>query len=219
MIAANLITDSIIPLRTSDTGDDALSVMGDFYIKHLPIVNNEQLLGLVSEEDIFDNDVSEPVGSYPLSLSKFFVRDNDHIYEVMRLLAEYRLTVIPVVDENENYLGMISQEDLLNYFAATGSFTEKGSIIVLEMHRRDYSLSEIARIAESENASILSSFISSGLDASRIDVTLKVNLQSIQALLASFERFSYEVKASFNESDYLDTLRDRYDSLMLYLNV
>lgn len=219
MVAANLITDSIVPLRTSDTGDDALALMADFYIRHLPIVNNEQLLGLVSEEDIFNNDVQEAVGSYRLSSARYFVRDNDHIYEVMRLLAEYQLTVIPVVDEADNYLGMISQEDLLNHFAATGSFTEKGSIIVLEMHRRDYSLSEIARIAESENANILSSFISSGMDGSLIDVTLKVNVQTIQGLLASFDRFGYEVKASFNEGDYLDTLKDRYDSLMMYLNV
>lgn len=219
MIAANLLTDSIIPLRTSDTGDDALSIMGDFYVKHLPIVNNEELLGLISEEDILNNDVMEAVGSYPLSLARFYVRDTDHIYEVMRLLAEYKLTVIPVVDEESKYLGMISQEDLINYFAATGAFTEPGSIIVLEMHRRDYSLAEIARIAESENANIVSSFISSGLDGSLIDVTIKINLQSIQALLATFDRFGYEVKASFNESDYFDTLKERYDSLMMFLNV
>ena len=219
MIAANLITDSIIPLRTSDTGDDALSVMSDFYVKHLPIVNNEELLGLISEDDILNYDVNEPVGSYQLSLARFYVRDSDHIYEVMRLLAEYRLTVIPVVDSDARYLGMISQEDLINYFAATGAFTEPGSIIVLEMHRRDYSLSEIARIAESENANIISSFISSGLDTSLIDVTLKINLQSIQNLLATFDRFGYEVKASFNESDYFDTLKERYDALMMYLNV
>lgn len=220
MIAANLLTDSLIPLRTSDTGDEALSMMSDFYVKHLPIVNNEELLGLISEEDILDNDAMEAVGSYPLSLARFYVRDTDHIYEVMRLLAEYKLTVIPVVDEKSSYLGMISQEDLINYFAATGSFTEPGSIIVLEMHRRDYSLAEIARIAESENANIVSSFISAtGVDESLIDVTLKINLNSIQGLLATFDRFGYQVKASFNESDYFDTLKERYDALMMFLNV
>lgn len=219
MIAANLLTDSLIPLRTSDTGDTALSVMNDCYVKHLPIVNNEELLGLVSEEDILDNDVSEPVGSYKLSLPHFKVQSADHLYEVMRLVAEYRLTVVPVTDEKGRYLGMISQEDLLNYFAAAGSFAEPGSIIVLEMHRRDYSLAEIARIAESENANILSSFISSGLDTSLIDVTLKVNSQQIHNLLATFDRFGYQIKASFNEGDISDTLKERYDSLMMYLNV
>lgn len=218
MIAANLLTDSIVPLRTSDTGDDALSIMSDFYVKHLPIVNNTQLLGLISEEDILENDVNEAVGSYPIAKRRFFVRNNDHLYEVMRLLAEFKLTVVPVVDEQDNYLGMISQEDLLNYFATTASFAEKGSIIVLEMQRRDYSLAEIARIAESENANIISSFISTSED-SKIDVTLKINLQSIHGLLAAFDRFGYVVKASFNEEDYLDTLRERYDALMMFLNV
>jgi len=219
MIAENLISNSIIPLRTSDTGEEALSIMNDFYIKHLPIVNNKQLLGLISEDDILNYDVAEAVGSYRLSMRRPYARNNDHIYEVMRLLAEYELTVVPVVDYEDNYIGLISQEDLLRFFANTGSFVEPGSIVVLEMNKRDYFLSEIARIVESENAIILSSFITSAPNSNRVDVTIKINHQNIQNIIATFERFNYEIKASFNESDYVDSLRERYDALMSYLNV
>ncbi len=219
MIASNLLSQSIVPLKTSDSGEEALSIMSDFYVRHLPIVNNKQLLGLISEDDILEHDVSEPVGSYQLSMSRPYVHKNVHIFEVMSIMSEYNLTVIPVVDEEDNYLGLISQDDLLRFFANIGSFTEPGSILVLEMSKRDYSLSQIARIVESESAAVLSSFITTNLDSTKVDVTIKINRQEISAIKATFERFDYQIKASFQEADYFDTFKDRYDSLMSFLNV
>ncbi len=219
MVAKNLISDTIVPLRTSDTGEEALSMMDDFYVRHLPIVNNKQLLGLISEEDILNYDAQEAVGSYSLSLVRPYANVTDHIYELLRLLAEYHLTVIPVVDNEENYIGLVTLEDLLQFFARTASFSEPGSILVLEINKRDYSLSEIARIVESENAAVLSSFVTTSLDSTRIDVTIKINLQNIQSIIATFDRFDYEIKATFNEADYVGSLQERYDALMSYLNV
>ncbi len=221
MIAGNLLSHNIIPLRTSDTGAEALGIMNDFYVRHLPIVNDKQLLGLISEDDILEHDIEEAVGSYQLSMTKPYVKDTDHLYDVLKIISEYKLTVVPVIDSESNYKGLISQDDLVRYFANTGSFTEPGSIIVLEMHRRDYSLAEISRIVEEESAAILSTFITSSLENERIDVTVKINKQDfkLQRIIASFERYEYNIKASFQEADYFDGLQERYDSLMNYLNV
>lgn len=220
MVAESLLSNIIIPLRTSDTGEDALGVMNDFFVRHLPIVNNKQLLGLISEDDILEFDAEEAVGSYSLSLSQAFVRINDHIYEVMRKLAEYELTTVPVVDYDDNYVGLVTQEDMLQYFARTMALSESGTILVLEMGKHDYSMSEIARIVEMEGASILSSFITSDNYSTRTQVTLKVNSLFIQNIIATFNRYDhYVVKASFNEAEYLDSLQERYDSLMSYLSV
>ena len=219
MTANNLLSQTIVPLRTSDTGEDALSIMNDFYVKHLPIVNNTELLGLISEDDILDHDIEEAVGSYKLSITRPYVKSSDHLYEVLRLVSDHRLTTIPVVDDENQYLGLISQEDLLRFFSSIGSIKEPGSIIVLEMGKRDYSLAQLARIVESENAVILSSFITSDINSTQIDVTLKINRPEIHNLIASFERFDLHVKASFQEAAYFDTLKDRFDSLMSYLNV
>lgn len=221
MIATNLLSNDLIPLRTSDTGEEALAMMSDFYVKHLPIVNNQQLLGLVSEDVILEHDVSEAVGSYNLSLQYPKVREEDHLYEVMRLLAEHDLTLVPVIDDEENYVGMICLHDVLHYFAQTGSFTEPGGVIILEMPRRDYSLSEIARLVESEQSAVLSAFITSGLSAddTLAQVTIKVKSQQTAAIVATFQRFGYEVKATFGEREMYDGLKDRYDMLMSYLNV
>lgn len=219
MTAENLISDSVVPLRTSDTGEEALGMMNDFYVRHLPIVNDKQLLGLISEEDILNHDVEEPVGSYSLSLVHTYVRENDHIYEVIRLLALHHLTVVPVVDVDNNYIGLITLEDLMLLFAKTASFADPGSILVLEINKRDYSMAEIGRIVESEGAAILSSFITSDPESAIIEITLKINRQSLQSIIATFGRFKYVVKASYHETEYVDSLRERFDALMSYLNV
>lgn len=219
MIASTLISNNIVPLRTSDTGEESLSILRDFNVGHLPIVNNKQLLGLLSEEDIIKHNIEDAIGSYSLALLHTHVKEDDHIYEVMRLLGEHNLTVIPVVDYDDNYMGLITQDSLLNFFAEAGSFTEPGSIIVLEIAKRDYSLSEISRVVESENAAILSSIVTTNLDNSVVDVTLKINRLEIQHIIATFQRFNYKIKGTFQETDYTDSLQERYDALMAYLNV
>jgi len=219
MLAKLLITNGIIPIKTSDTGQEALSLMSELNLAHYPIVNNEQLLGLISEEDIIGNNIEEAIGSYSLSLSKAFAKESDHLFEVLGLLGESNLTIIPVVDNEDNYLGIITQHDLLNYFADSGSFTETGSIMVLEIPKRDYSMSEISQIVESEGGVILSSFINTNLDESLVDVTLKINMYNITAIIANFERYSYKIKYALQEEGTFDAAKERYDSLLSYLNV
>lgn len=219
MVAENLISTAVLPLRTSDSGKLALASMENFNVRHLPIVNNSQLLGVISEEDILVHNVNEPIGSYNLSLIRSFVKRADHIYEVMRLLAEHQLTIIPVVNDEGDYIGMVSLEDVLNYFAKTAAFSESGSIVVLEFQQRGYSLAEIARLVEAEGATILSTFVTSHPEDSIVEVTLKINRQDIHNIINAFNRFGYEIKASFNEEEYLESLQGRLDALMSYLNV
>ena len=193
--------------------------MNEFGVRHLPIVNNKQLLGLISEDDILNFDVEEAVGSYRLSTFRPYVKESDHLYEVIKVLSQQKLTLMPVINVDEEYVGLISQEDLIHYFARIGSFTESGSIVVLAVNRRDYSLVEIARIVESEGAVILSSFVTSNLDSMSIDVTLKINRPDLGSIIATFNRFEYTIKATFSEEQYHDTIKERYDMLMSYLNV
>ena len=220
MFAKDLISTKIIPLKLSDTGAEALSIMNDFYIKQLPVVENKKLVGIISEGDLleygFDNEINAiNFKSKPL----VFIKTDDHIYEAMRILAEYDVNIIPVINSKNNYVGLITQEDLISYFAKTGSFNEPGSIVVLEVNKRDYSLSNISHIIESEDAAVLSSYITTDLETHKINVTLKINRQNTQDIIASLKRHNYEVKAFFDESEYLDILKERYDALINFLNV
>jgi signal-transduction protein with cAMP-binding, CBS, and nucleotidyltransferase domain len=219
MIASELISDLLTPLMTSDTGEESLTLMSINHIKHLPIVNDKMLLGVISDEDILSNDLQEPIGSYNLSLSKAFVYENEHLFEIMSRMAASNLTTIPVIDFEENYLGLITQENLLQFYASSFSFTEPGSILVLETSKRQYSLAEISRIVESENGTILSSFLTSEPDSTSILITLKINRQDINHIIKTFQRYDYLIKGSFTEKEYVDGLKERYDSLISYLNV
>lgn len=220
MTAKDLISFEYPPLKTSDTGSRALSWMREFHVKHLPIVNNQQLLGLLSEEDILDfNHEKEPIGAHPLSLNRSYVKSNDHLFEVLRQLVDFKLSLIPVVDSEGDYMGIVTTESLLRYFANSSSFTEQGAIIVLEKSRRDYSLTEIANIVESEGVFILSSYVTSNPSSALVEVTLKLNVMDIGRILASFERYNYTVKASYQEGDYKEMLQDNYDALLNYLNI
>jgi len=219
MIAQELISQLIQPLRTSDSGEQALTYMHVYHLKHLPIVNNEQLLGTISEEDITVHPLDEPIGTYGLSLIRAFVHQTDHLFEVMSVMADHKLSAIPVVDKLDNYLGIITLEDLIQFYARSFSFSEPGGIIVLEVQKTDYSLAEISRIVESEQALILSSFLTQDEDAGRIYVTIKVSQQDTAHLQATLERFGYTVKATFTQEGYFDSLQDHYDAFVHYLNV
>lgn len=220
MTAKTLIAHDIPPLKIEQTGKDAFHVLNDYHVKHLPVVDGRRLVGLLSEEDIFNHKLYEPISEYDFSMHRrYAVQENEHLFEVMRLMGDHRLTVVPVVDDEGNYLGLISQNDLLRYFANTASFTEHGAILVLEMNRRDYSLATIARIMEEDRVNILSSFVTSVPDPEHIELTLKVNRHDLARTIASLERHNYTVKDTFGELESADALQDRYDSLMHYLNV
>ena len=219
MIAQELISQLIHPLRTSDTGEQALTYMQVYHLKHMPIVNNEQLLGTISEDDITINPLEEPIGSFNLGLNKAYVREADHLFEVMSVMADHKLSAIPVVDNHDNYLGLITLEDLIQFYARSFSFSEPGGIIVLELDKPNYSLAEISRIIESENASILSSFLTHDQASQRIYVTLKTNQVDTQHIEATLQRFGYTIKATFSEEGYFESLQENYDAFLHYLNV
>ena len=221
MLANELISDLILPLRTSDTGVTALSWMEELRISHLPIVNNEAFLGLISEKDVYDmNNFDEPLGNYPLSLTRPYVFDDQHLFDVVRIIESMKLSVIPVLDEHENYLGCITLSRLLSEMAITGSINQPGGIIVLQMNEVDYSLHEISRLVESNDYRILSCFLRTIDESNDVQVTLKLNKIDISSAIQTFTRFGYEIVASFSdENNYDDLLRERFGMLMNYLNI
>ncbi len=221
MVANDLISEIIPSLKTSDTGQTALNWMEIFRISHLPIVNNQDFLGLISDTDIYDmNQPEEPIGNHELTLIKPYVTDNQHLFEVIGLAARLKLTVVPVLDSNNHYKGVITTNDLIRHIAGISSMDQPGGIIVLEMIERDYSLSQIAQIVESNNIKVLSMYITSPAESTRLEVTLKVNTTDLLAVIRTFERYNYDVKTWVTTNDSLDRFySERFDLLMKYLNM
>jgi acetoin utilization protein AcuB len=221
MVAKDLISEVIPSLKTSDPGQTALNWMEIFKISHLPIVNNQEFLGLISDTDIYDmNQPNEPIGNHVLTLYKPFVTTEQHIFEVIGLASRLKLSVVPVLDAKNNYKGVITSNDLIRHIAGISSMDQPGAIIVLEVIDRDYSLSQIAQIVESNNVKILSMYITSSPASTRLEVTLKVNTSDLMSVIRTFERYNYEVKTWVTENDSMDHFySERIDLLIKYLNI
>lgn len=221
MVAKELISDVIPVVNTSDTGKKALNWMEIFRVSHLPIVNNQEFLGLISDTDIFDiNEPDQPIGNHKLSLIKPFVKLDQHIFDVIALASKLKLSVVPVLDDNNIYKGVITTIGLLDKLAEMTSLKEPGGIIVVSLHHNDYSLSQISQIIESNNAKVLNLYISSKPDSTKMELTIKLNTNDLLPIIRTFERFDYEITFWHGEDDELDRFySDRYDSLMRYLDV
>lgn len=220
MLVEDLINDSLIPLKTSDTGSNALSMMDEYRVSHLPVVNNTDFLGLISDEEILSvNNIDGPIGNYKLSLTTPSVTRYQHIYEVCKVFSSLELTLIPVVDNKNKYLGVITLKTLIHNISKIAAINNPGGIIILEINVNDYVLTEIAQIVESNDAKVLSVYITTHDNSTKLDVTLKINKIDINSILQTFNRYNYIIKASYSETDYRDDLQDRYDSLMNYLSI
>jgi CBS domain-containing protein len=221
MLAKDLISDVVPALKTSDSGQRALYWMDIFRISHLPIVNNVDFLGLISDKDIYDHNMAEePIGNHSLSLFSPYVTSGQHVYEVMEVASELQLTVIPVLSDDKKFQGVVTLTDLLHYFADVSALKQPGGIIVLELNLNDYSMTQIAQIVEGNDAKILSSYVTSSPNSTKMEITLKINRKDLSSILQTFMRYNYIIKASFMDENDLNSLyENRYDSFMKYLSI
>ena len=219
MIASQLITYEIPPLKLSDKGSRALDWMEEFKVTDLPVVNNGEYLGMIEETQLLDrSNIDDLISSYNFNFKKPFVHENQHVFEIISLIVQNEVDLLPVLGSNDKFLGIITINSILKFFSETVSIANQGSIITIQLNINDYSLAEIAKIVESDNAKILASFITSHPDSTKLEVTLKINKNEITRILATFERFNYTITASYNETDYQKDLQNRYDEFMRFLN-
>ncbi len=198
---------------------DVLSWMEEYKVCHLPIVKGQKFVGLLSEDDIFSIDDPEaPIGENNRILKKIYAKADSHIYEVIDLMAQEKLSAVPVLDINNKYLGVITPSALIQNFSNSAAVSQPGGIIVLKVGSKDYFASQIVQIIEENDARVLSLYVSSETESTELDITIKVNKQDLSGILQTFGRYGYEIKASFFDEDN-DYLQDRYDSLMNYLSI
>ena len=220
MLAIDLITDEIPPLKTSDVGTRALVWMDEFKVSHLPVLEGRSYYGLLSEANVMDlNDPESSIGEAVDVSDKPFVFDSQHIFDVIKLMGEQHLSVVPVIDEKGIFLGAISIFEVIKQIGNVTSITDPGSVVILEIPTRDYSLHEIAKIVEENDARILSSFGHATEDREKMEVTLKIDRSDIGGILQSFDRYEIKIKASFQGSHYEEDLQDRFEELMKYINM
>jgi len=219
MLARELISKVVPPLRPNDEVARALAWMDEFKVSHLPVVDDREYLGLISEDNILDGGKEDLVIQSKEVLNRAFVVESQHIYYVIRKLAATDLSVIAVLDAEEQYIGCIILSDLVTKFEELAVINQPGGIIVLNLNKNDYSLAQIAHVVESNGAKILSSYIFERSETGKMELTLKVNRDEVASIVQSLERYDFEVIAYFQESAHLEDLKGRYDELMRFINI
>ncbi|MDP4282284.1 MAG: CBS domain-containing protein, partial [Bacteroidota bacterium] len=173
MIAKQLLSDVIPSLKTSDTGEQALAIMGEYRVAHLPVVNDADFLGLICDTDIYNMDsFDESIENYHISLDRSYVIESQHVSDVIRAFGSGKLTLLPVLNEKKQYLGVITLAHLVQSLASVLPVSNPGGVLVLEINEKDYVLTEIAQIVESNDAKILFMYIRSFPDSTKLEVTL-----------------------------------------------
>lgn len=218
MLTRDLISNSIPYLHLTDKVYHALQLMNDYHVAHLPIVEEDVYLGIISEELLLHSDDENLLHQLPFSDGGTSVQGNDHFLKAIQIAVQYGLSLVPVVQEKQ-ILGIVTYNDLLRNASDFMSLNEPGGLIVLETEGKDYSLAEINRIVESTDAQItqLNTYVepASGIT----QVTIRINKLEISDIVSTFQRYEYNVKYYFGEELYENELRTNYDNLMNYLKI
>jgi CBS domain-containing protein len=194
-------------------------MMTQFRINHLAIVKNNFYLGVVSDKEIMNWDSEDDsIEGHLNNLAAPHIKYNQHLFDIIEVLEKNNLSIVPVLDESNHYLGVITNRKLMYTIAKSAAIQSPGGVIVLEMNNNDYLLTEIANIVESNNTKILSSYIISKPNSTNIEVTIKLNKQDVTAIIKDFERHKYNVSASYKDEEADGDLLERYESLMRFLN-
>lgn len=219
MLNREIISNSLPTLNLHDTILQALEMMNEFHVSQLPVVDNDKYLGLVFEEDLMSVDENATLQAVTDRFSKVAVRASSHFIEAIQTANDYHLSVVPVIEKENEYAGVISATDLLMQLGKLTGASEPGAVIVLEMEQRGFSFSEISKLVETNDAQItqLNTYWDNSTDT--FFVTLKINKFEISDIIATFQRYEYQIKYYFGEELYENELRTNYDHLMNYLKI
>lgn len=221
MIAEDFINHMIPPLKGTDDAHKAIVWMEEFRCNFLPVVDNNKLLGFISEEIILEtNDIDRVVKDFALVGKESVVQRTTHFYEILRVASENKVQMVAVTDDAGNYEGVITVQDTIASFAQTTAVQMPGSVLVLSMNHNDYSLATISRLIEENNAKVLSSIVKEDpLESSRLRLILKINQLDLSRTVATLERFGYRVIGRYQETNREPENKERLDMLFRYLDI
>jgi len=221
MLAKEILSDLIPPVRPTDPGSRVTGWMDLYRVSQLPVVEEESYIGLVTDADILGlSDPEQPIGGGIIPFARVFAAADQHLIELVDLFSRFKLNLLPVLSSGGHYLGSVTQTDLVKGLALITAAGQPGAIIELSLPVRDYSLSAISRIVEENSARILSLYSLPGPDTGDLTLTLKLNTPEVASIIRSFQRYGYAVREHFLSDDQLNDLyRERLEEFMRYINM
>lgn len=222
MLTANLINNNIPRLQPQDSVSKALQLISDFKVTHLPVVLENKFLGLISEEDLLDVDTEDQKSTIEFLQQHFVkasVNDHAHFLIAVNCSIQFDTNVVPVVNQENDFTGVITTADLLKALGNFSGANEIGGIIELEMERSQFAISEISRIVESNDCTILHLNTTVHPETGMLTVTIHINKREIATVVATFERYDYHVNFQFGIENFENEIDQNYRHFMHYLDI
>jgi predicted transcriptional regulator len=215
------LADNIYPLlKLKDSIETVLQLMNDHKTFHLPVVADGKFIGLISEEDLVDEEnKNTTLDVYQTNFITAAVNADFHFLKAAAVYNLYHTNVIPVINENNDLLGTISSKALITGMGNFCGSSEFGAMIVLEIERSRFAISEINSIIESDGATILHLNITPHPVPDLLEVTLQLNKKEIATIVATFGRYEYSVVYYSGEELFENELNINYNNLMNYLDI
>lgn len=214
----NYITNDYKAIDSQETIATAQEFFDELTFSHFPVVEEQIYIGSIASDDIETFKGDKKIIDYKYSFEKFFVRTNMVWLDVLEVFAKNHTNLMPVLDEENKYVGYYEISDIMGFFNETPFLKESGEIIIIKKGIVDYSLSQITQIVESNNGKLLGLFISEA-DSVNIQVTLKISLGPMNEIIQTFRRYNYEIISEHHEDNFINTLKERSDYLDKYLNI
>lgn len=219
MNITDYILNEIKPLHLKNSVLEAIALFNDFPITHFPVIENDKLLGSFAEDDIrtSENKNQELVENAHL-LNSFFADKKATVLELLKIFADNDTNIIPVLDEDKNYMGYYDLRDVLDVFSTNPFMIEESETLIVEKLENDYSMSEITQIVESNNGKILGLYISEKKEGI-VQITLKIISKDIHEIMHTFRRYEYKIISVHENDIYLEDLKNRSEYLQKYLEM
>ena len=212
------IINDIKPFNDTANILEVQNVFNLLTYSHIPVTRDDVYLGSISENDAHSFDGTKQLSDYLYSLESFFVRENTNWLDILEAFPLNNSNIMPVLSEENNYLGYYELNDIMALFNNTPFLNEAGGIIVVEKALSDNSFSEISQIIESNDANILGFFISK-MDNNIVQTTIKIGHTGMNAIVQTFRRYGYYVISNHEEDTFIEDLKDRSNYLDKYLNI
>lgn len=212
------LLNDIQPLQLDDKIADARRVFSELRYSHLPVCRGKELVGCLAESDAYCLDDDLKLDELDFSLDNFYVHQTDDWLGILQRFHREDTTLLPVLDQQGNYMGYYELQDVVHILYDTPFINEPGALIEVVKGSTDYSFSELSQIVESNQSRVLGMIVSEASN-DKVQVTLKITPQNLNDVLATLRRYSYEVVTTVDEDSYLKSIKERSEYLSKYLDV
>jgi len=214
----NQILNNLPAFEVSEMMDKVIDFFDQTTCSHVAITDNNVFLGVLPENDLASFEADKSIADFKHNLEHFFVTNETSWLDVLEIFARNEANIMPVLDTNKHIIGYYDLTDIVGVFIATPFFTEPGGILVVEKGAKDYSMSEIGQIVESNNAKVLGAFVTDSQN-DIIQITIKISSTSLNEVSQTFRRYNYNILFGNSDDQFLEDLKQRSAYLEKYLNV